>query len=181
MDWENSLWGGEQHRQFLSFLLDGEVFALDVSKVREILDRTDLTRIPRMPRYMRGALNLRGAVVPVIDLRVKFGLEPAEVTLDTCVIVIEVVVDGETSVIGGLVDAVDEVFELPEDRLEPAPRMGARLDAEFIEAMGRRDDDFVIILDADRVFSVDEVIEIRSSVSDATTNDEETTAEAADV
>lgn len=177
MDWSDQLWGGEQHRQFLSFALDGEVFALDVAKVREILDRTDTTRIPRMPGYMRGALNLRGSVVPVIDLRVKFGLEPVEPTPDTCVVVIEVDVDGETAVIGGMVDAVEEVFELPEDRLEAPPKMGAKLDAEFIEAMGRRDDGFVIILNADRVFSVDEVIEIRQSVAEAAPSD---TAEVAD-
>lgn len=179
MDWSDQLWGGEQHRQFLSFVLDGEVFALDVSKVREILDRTDTTRIPRMPAYMRGALNLRGAVVPVIDLRVKFGLEPVDPTPDTCVVVIEVEVDGEPAVIGGMVDAVEEVFELPEDRLESPPKMGAKLDAEFIEAMGRTEDGFVIILDADRVFSVDEVIEIRASVADTVAGDADT-AEVAD-
>lgn len=178
MDWSDQLWGGEQYRQFLSFVLDGEVFAFDVAKVREILDRTDTTRIPRMPPYMRGALNLRGSVVPVIDLRVKFGLEPVEPTPDTCVVVIEVEVDGEPAVIGGMVDAVEEVFELPDDRLEAPPKMGARLDVEFIEAMGRREEDFVIILDADRVFSVDEVIEIRASVEDPT--EQTDTAEVAD-
>ncbi len=170
MDWENALWGGEQHQQFLSFLLDGEVFAFDVSKVREILDRTDITRIPRMPPYMRGALNLRGAVVPVVDLRVKFGMEPVAPTQDTCVIVIDADVDSEITVIGGLVDAVQEVFEVPESDLEPPPRMGAKLDTEFIAAMGRREDGFVIILDAARVFSVDEVIEIRSSIAEGETS-----------
>lgn len=177
MDWSDPLFGGEQHRQFLSFVLDDEVFALDVEKVREILDRTDTTRIPRMPAYMRGALNLRGSVVPVIDLRVKFGLEPVEPTLDTCVIVMEVEVDGEPAVIGGMVDAVREVFELPEERLEAPPKMGTKLDAEFIQSMGRMEDGFVIILDADKVFSVDEVIEIRASVAEA---GEAEAAEAAD-
>lgn len=155
---------GTATRQFLSFVLDDEVFALDVARIREILDRTDTTRIPRMPPFMRGALNLRGSVVPVVDLRVKFGLPSVEPTVDTCVIVLDVNVDDESTLIGAMVDGVREVFEQEGDGLEPPPRIGAKLDVSFIEGMARHDDEFLIVLDADRVFSADEIITIRSSV-----------------
>jgi len=152
--------------QLLSFVLDDEVFAVGVSHVREILDRTDTTRIPRMPAFMRGALNVRGSVVPVVDLRVKFGLPAAEVTVDTCVIIAEVTVDGETTVLGALVDAVRDVFEVGPEDLSAPPRMGTKLDTHFIEAMARHGEEFIIVLDIDRVLSADEIIALRDSVTD---------------
>jgi len=153
--------------QLLSFVLDREQFAVRINNVHEILDRTDMTRIPRMPSYMRGALNVRGAVVPVVDLRVKFGLPPAEITLDTCVILIEVNVDEEPTVLGALVDAVRDVFEVAEEDLSAPPRMGAKLDTEYIEAVARQEDEFFIVLNMDKVLSADEVIALRTSVEPA--------------
>ncbi len=153
--------------QLLSFVLDREQFAVRITNVHEILDRTDMTRIPRMPAYMRGALNVRGSVVPVVDLRVKFGLPAAEVTPDTCVILIEVRVDDEPTVLGALVDAVRDVFEVGPDDLNPPPRMGAKLDTEYIEAVARQEDEFFIVLNMDKVLSADEVIALRSSVETA--------------
>ena len=156
---------GVQVAQLLSFVLDGEVFAVSISKTREILDRTDMTRVPRMPAYMRGALNVRGAVVPVVDLRVKFGLPPADFTLDTCVILFEVEVDGELTVLGGLVDAVRDVFEVVPEDLNAPPRMGAKLDTEYIEAVARHEGELIIVLNMDRVLSADEMIALRNSVA----------------
>lgn len=153
----------EDAHQFLSFTLDAEVFALDVHKVREVLDRTELTRVPRMPDFMRGVLNIRGSILPVIDMRVRFGMGQVVETVDTCIVVVEVDVEGETTVLGAMVDGVDEVFELDASALEPPPKMGAKLKTEFIEAMGRRDDGLIIILDADRVFSSDEIVAVRSA------------------
>lgn len=153
----------EGTRQFLAFSLDGEVFAIDVAQIREILDRTNLTRIPRMPSFMRGVINLRGAVVPVIDMRTKFEMGRVSETVDTCIIVTEVELDGEKAVIGAMVDAVQEVFELDSRQLEPPPRMGTKLDTQFIEAMGRWNDGFVIVLDVDRVFSADELLAAQST------------------
>lgn len=143
----------EQTRQFLAFRLDEESFALDVAQIREILDRTPITRIPRMPSFMKGVINLRGAVVPVVDMRIKFDLGRVEETVDTCIIVVEIQVGGDQTVIGALVDAVQEVFELTPEQIEAPPRIGTKLSTEFIEGMGRREDGFVIVLDADRVFS----------------------------
>lgn len=157
--------GGDETRQFLSFMLDDEVFALDVARIREILDRIETTRVPRMPAFMRGVLNIRGMVVPVVDLRVKFGLDPIEPTVDTCVIVAEVDVDGEVTVVGALVDRVREVFELTSESIEPAPRIGAKLDAEFIEAMAHYGDEVLIVLDIDHVLAVDEIIAVRKAAN----------------
>lgn len=153
----------EQARQFLTFRLDGETFALDVARIREILDRTDITRIPRMPAFMKGVINLRGSVVPVVDMRVKFDMGVVETTVDTCIVVVEVDLEGETGVIGALVDAVKEVFELEDSRIEPPPRIGTKLDTAFIEGMGKHDDEFVIVLDIDNVFSAEELEAVQTA------------------
>jgi purine-binding chemotaxis protein CheW len=155
----------ERIGQYLSFRLDGELFAMDVSCVREVIDRTEMTRIPRMPEFMRGVINLRGNVVPVVDLQMKFGIGQVEMTVDTCIVVLEVNMDEEATVVGALVDAVQEVFELGPSQIEPPPKMGARLNTEFIEGMGRLDDEFVILLDADRVFSALEIEAVQSAAN----------------
>ena len=151
--------------QYLSFRLDGELFAIDVAGVREVIDRTEMTRIPRMPEFMRGVINLRGNVVPVVDLQMKFGIGKVETTIDTCVVVLEVNVDEEPTTVGALVDAVEEVFELDPGHIEPPPKMGTRLNTDFIEGMGRLDDEFVILLDADKVFSAVEIEAVQSAAA----------------
>ncbi|MBI4330011.1 MAG: chemotaxis protein CheW [Chloroflexi bacterium] len=143
--------------QYLTFTLDEEVFALDISKVREVLDFRTVTKVPRTPVFMRGVINLRGSVVPVVDMRLKFGMSKTEKTVNTCIIIVEIALDGETAVLGALVDSVQEVMELEPDQIGPAPRIGARLRTEFIGGMGKRDDHFIIILDIDQIFSVDEL------------------------
>jgi len=152
-------------RQYLTFNLGEESFALDVANVREILEFTDLTAIPRTPEFMRGVINLRGSVVPVMDMRVKFNLTKTTKTVDTCIIVVEVSLEDEPVVLGALVDSVQEVFELEPDRIEPAPKIGKGLKTEFIRGMGKRDETFVIILDIDEVFSPDELV-ITGSMGD---------------
>jgi purine-binding chemotaxis protein CheW len=144
-------------RQYLTFLLGDEVFALDVSHVREILEFSTVTKVPRTPDYMKGVINLRGSVVPVLDMRLKFGLGQVDKTVNTCVVVVEVVCEGQVTALGALVDSVQEVFELEHDQIEPAPKIGTQLKTDFIKGMGKKDDDFVIILDIDRLFSSDEL------------------------
>jgi purine-binding chemotaxis protein CheW len=144
-------------RQYLTFQLGEEIFAIDVSHVREILEFSTVTKVPRTPAYMRGVINLRGSVVPVLDMRLKFGMSTTEKTVNTCIIVVEVFFDGETMIIGALVDSVQEVFELEPDQIEPAPRIGIQLKTEFIKGMGKRDEMFIIILDIDKVFSSEEL------------------------
>ena len=143
--------------QYLTFTLDDEVFAVNISKVREVLDFTKITKVPKTPDYLRGVINLRGSVVPVADMRLKFGLPKAEKTVNTCIVIMELSLDGDNTVLGALVDSVQEVLDLEPGQIEPAPRIGTRLKTEFIKGMGKRDDQFIIILDIDKVFSAEEI------------------------
>ncbi len=151
--------------QYLTFKLGDEIFALDISKVREVLDFTTVTKVPRTPDFMRGVINLRGSVVPVVDMRLKFGMTMTDKTVNTCIIITEISLDGDTTVLGALADSVQEVIDLEPDQIEPAPRIGTRLKTDFIRGMGKRDDHFIMILDIDRVFSAEEL----SLVQDADT------------
>ena len=144
-------------KQYLTFQLGEEVFALGVSNVREILEFTTVTKVPKTPEFMRGVINLRGSVVPVLDMRLKFGLTRTEKTVDTCIIVVEVSFEEENTIIGALVDSVQEVFDLEPDQIEPAPKIGTQLKTEFIKGMGKRDDHFIILLDIDKVFTSEEL------------------------
>jgi purine-binding chemotaxis protein CheW len=143
--------------QYLTCKLGEEVFAFDITKVREVLDFTTITKVPRTRAFMRGVINLRGSVVPVVDLRLKFGMTKTEQTVNTCVIITEVTVDGETTVLGVLADSVQEVMNLESGSIAPAPKIGTKLNTEFIRGMGKQNDRFVIILDIDKVFSVEEL------------------------
>lgn len=147
--------------QYLTFKLADELFALDIGKVREVLDFTTITKVPRTPDFMRGVINLRGSVVPVIDLRLKFGMAMAEMTVNTCVIIVEVELGEEKVVMGAMADAVQEVLDLAPDQIEPPPRIGTKLDTEFIKGMGKHAEQFIIILDIDKVFTTDEMELVR--------------------
>ena len=143
--------------QYLTFKLDDEIFAIDVSKVREILEFTSITKVPQTPEFMRGVINLRGSVVPVIDLRLNFGMAGTEQTVNTCIIVVEVDLDGEMVVLGALADSVQEVVEMEPEQIEPAPHIGTKLNTDFIKGMGKIGDEFVMILDIDKVFSSEDI------------------------
>jgi len=147
-------------RQYLTFYLGEEVFAIDVANVREILEFTTVTKVPNTPEYMRGVINLRGSVVPVLDMRQKFGMTSTEKTINTCIVVVEVVYEEEEIVVGALVDSVQEVFELEAENIEPAPRIGTHVKTEFIKGMGKKDEGFIIILDSAKVFSAEELTQI---------------------
>ncbi len=149
--------GASDTRQYLTFKLGEEVFALEVTNVREILEFIPVTKVPRTPDFMTGVINLRGSVVPVMDMRLKFGMSETEKTVNTCIIVVEVDMDGDTALLGALVDSVQEVFELEPEQIEQPPRLGLGMKTDFIKGMGKRDNQFVIILDIDKVFSMDEL------------------------
>lgn len=152
-----SVEGITETTQYLTFKLEEEIFALDVAKVREILDFSTVTKVPRTPDYMRGVINLRGSVVPVVDMRMKFGMPQTEKTVNTCIIVMEVNLDNETTILGALADSVQEVFDLEPDQIEPAPRIGTRLKVDYIKGMGKRDGNFIMILEIDQVFQGDDL------------------------
>ena len=163
-----SVTGITETTQYLTFKLDEEIFALDISKVKEVLDFTEITKIPQTPEFMKGVINLRGGVVPVVDMRLKFGMSETVRTVNTCIIIVEVTIVGETTVLGALVDSVQEVMDLEPGQIEPAPRIGTRLRTEFIRGMGKRDNHFIMILDIDRVFSADELAAVESAGARAT-------------
>jgi len=143
--------------QFLTFTLGDEVYAIDILSIREIIDYGNLTMVPMMPAFIRGVINLRGSVVPVVDLAARFGGEPAEITKRTGIIIIEIT-DGESTLsIGAVVDSVNEVLEIPPSDIEPPPSFGARIRADFIKGMGKVDGKFLVLLDVTNVLSVDEL------------------------
>lgn len=150
--------------QYLSFTLEDEVFAVDVSQVREILDLGSITRVPRTPDYMRGVINLRGSLVPVLDLRLQLGMSVTEDHLGTCIIVVEVRMDDTLIVLGALADSVQEVIEIEPEHIEDVPRLGTRLNNEFIKGMGKLDRRFVMILDIDKIFNNDELTIVQDSI-----------------
>jgi purine-binding chemotaxis protein CheW len=148
-------------RQYLTFKLGNEIFATDVAKVREVLDLTTITKIPRTPDFMAGVINLRGSVVPVVDLRLCLEMSKTESTRNTCIVVVEVLLENESTVIGALTDSVEEVIDLEPEQIQPAPRIGAQIRTDFIKGMGKRDAQFIMILDIDRVFSAEELAVVR--------------------
>lgn len=152
-------------RQYLTFKLSEEIFAIDVAKVREVLEFSTITKVPRTPEFMSGVINLRGNVVPVVDLRLCFEMSKTEKTVNTCIVVVEVLLEGEPTVIGALADSVEEVLDLEPDQIQPAPKIGTQIHTDFIKGMGKRDAQFVMILDIDRVFSAEELAVVRADVN----------------
>jgi purine-binding chemotaxis protein CheW len=122
-----------------------------------VLDFTAITKIPRTPDFMSSVINLRGNVVPVVDLRLCFEMSRTEKTVNTCIVVMEMLVEGEATVIGALADSVEEVIDLEPDQIQPPPKIGTQIRSDFIKGMGKRDSQFIMILDIDRVFSADEL------------------------
>ncbi len=152
--------GGGEHQQYLTFRLGQETFAMPILSIKEILEYPTLTNVPLMAACVRGVLNLRGSVVPVVDLAVRFGREPGQQTRRTCVVIIEVQADGEWMDVGVVVDGVNQVIDIPASEIEPPPSFGARLRADFIKGMGKVDGGFVVILDCGQVLSVHEIAEL---------------------
>lgn len=144
-------------RQFLTFILGGVMYALEIVNIKEIIEYGEVTEVPMMPPSIRGIINLRGAVVPVIDLAARFGGQPASVQRRTCIVIVEAIQTGQQSDIGIMVDAVSEVLDIAGSEIEPPPSFGARIRADFIAGMGRVAGKFVIILDIARVLTVEDM------------------------
>lgn len=143
--------------QYLTFMLGGEMFAIGILNIKEIIEYGQPTEVPMMPDYVRGVINLRGRVVPVIDLLPRFGREASPVSKRTCIVIIDVEADGERQDIGVVVDAVSEVLQIPASEIEPPPAFGAKIRADFIAGMGKVNNKFVILLNVDKVLSVEEL------------------------
>ncbi len=147
----------EEQQQYLTFMLSGETYAISILRIKEIIQYGQLTAVPRMPDFIRGVINLRGAVVPVIDLSARFGKPPTAVGRRNCIIIIEVAIGEETQNIGVMVDAVNAVLEIPAAEIEPAPTFGTNIRADFIAGMGKINGKFVIILNIQHVLSMDDM------------------------
>lgn len=150
---------------YLSFMLGEELFAVNVTKVLEILEITKITKVPKSPDYMRGVINLRGSVLPVIDTRAKFDMELTIDTVNTCIMVLNIEMDGENLVLGALVDAVQEVLEIGKEQIKPAPTIGSKYKSEFIDGMVKIDEQFIMLLNMDRVLSSNELILVKDSAA----------------
>ncbi len=142
---------------YLTFKLDQEVFAVVVSQVREVLELEKIMKVPRTLDYMLGVINVRGSVIPVMDLRQKFGLAAVEMTLYTRIIVLELYLDGEVTILGAIADSVHDVLELDSDQIAPPPKIGNHWRTEFIKGVGNSDGQFILVLDINKAFSVEEM------------------------
>jgi purine-binding chemotaxis protein CheW len=154
--------GRHDQNQYLTFVLGRETFAIGILGIKEILEYEAPTDVPMMPAFVRGVVNLRGMVVPVIDLCARFGRPSAPVTKKTCVVIVETRANEESQILGIVVDAVNEVLEIPHTEIEPAPSFGSSVRTDFIAGMGKVRDKFVVILDANRVLSLDEMENLAS-------------------
>jgi purine-binding chemotaxis protein CheW len=155
-------------RQYLTFCVSGESFAIPISAIREIIEYRQPTDVPMMPAHVRGVINLRGRVVPVIDLAVRFGRARAEVSKRTCIVILEIALDGLQQDISVVVDAVSAVVDIADADIEPPPQFGARLRADFISGMGKIAEKFVIILNVECVLSIEELSMLGGIGEDAT-------------
>ncbi|ALC15837.1 CheW protein [Desulfuromonas soudanensis] len=159
--------GQARIEQYLSFNLGEGLFAVEVRRTKEILDYREPTKVPQTPDYMLGVINLRGAVVPVIDLRRKLGLPARDVSQATCIVVLEIARDEEVLTVGVVTDSVQEVLELGAEEIEPPPRIGSGLNIDYIRGMGKKGDNFIILLDANRIFSSDEIVLLQGDLDPA--------------
>ena len=147
----------EEQQQYLTFMLSGETYAISILRIKEIIQYGQLTEVPRMPDFIRGVINLRGAVVPVIDLSARFGKSPTTLGRRNCIIIIEIAIEEGIQSIGVMVDAVNAVLEIPDSEIEPAPTFGANIRADFIAGMGKINGKFVIILNIQQVLSMEDM------------------------
>ena len=153
--------------QYMTFKLGEELFAINVAQVREVLEVSQITRIPTAPEYMRGVVNVRGKAIPVVDLRLKFGLPKGQATVHTRIVVIELEMDGEVTIVGGVADSVHEVIELEPSQINPPPSIASRWRTDLIRGMGRRGEEFIIILDINAIFSADALQLVKQSAEEA--------------
>jgi len=156
-----------EQKQYLTFLLANEEYAIGILKVKEIIEYDTVTTVPRTPKWVRGVINLRGAVVPVVDLAIKFGLELTPVTKTTCIVIVETQFESQNTTIGIIVDAVSQVMELATDDLQPVPEFGTRVKVDYLLGMAQLGKKFALLLDVDKVLSTDELLHLNGVASSA--------------
>lgn len=160
-----------EQQQYLTFLLANEEYAISILKVKEIIEYDTVTTVPKTPKWVRGVINLRGAVVPVVDLAVKFGLEERPVTKTTCIVIVETQFEGQTTTIGAIADAVSQVMDLTAEDIQPVPEFGTRVKVNYLLGMAQLGKRFALLLDVDKVLTTDELLNL-SDVSAVAENGE---------
>ncbi len=155
-----------QGLQVLSFVLDGDHFAIGIDSIQEVIEYKNVTRVPRSPEFMQGVINLRGQVIPVVDLRVLFSMAVADISLDTCIIIIDIDVDGEQCAIGIVADSVKEVVEFDVSAIQPAPKIGLSVDNRFIYGMVEQAENLLILLSIQQVFDAEDIQELLDPIED---------------
>ena len=163
---ENSLGRLAREGKYLTFALGQEEYGLEILKVREIIGCMEITHVPKTPDYIKGIINLRGKVIPVVDLRTHFGMEEIDVTEATCIIVVEITQDDHHVETGIIVDQVSEVLDITDEQIEEAPQFGSNVDTQFILGMGKIGDSVKILLEIDKVLNSGEIIDIAASVTE---------------
>jgi purine-binding chemotaxis protein CheW len=166
--------------QLLTFTLNGETYALEVASTREVLEYSDITPIPRTPSWIRGVLNLRGSVIPVLDLKEKLGMGTTEKSRDACILILEITLEDELTVVGIMADSVKEVFEMEDAKLEPPPRFGAEISTDYLRGVGRRDGQLFILLDVQRIFAASELVEADEAIAEAAASESQKLASEAE-
>jgi purine-binding chemotaxis protein CheW len=159
---------GAEQQQYLTFLLADEEFAISILKVKEIIEYDTVTKVPRTPKWIRGVINLRGGVVPVVDLAVKFGLDERPVTKTTCIVIVEVQFEAQSTTMGIVADAVSQVMELTSERIQQAPEFGTRVKMDYLLGMAQLGKKFALLLDVDKVLSTDELLSELASATGQT-------------
>lgn len=156
-----------QGLQVLSFVLGGDHFAIDIDGIQEVIEYKNVTRVPRSPEFMQGVINLRGRVIPVVDLRVLFAMTVTDISLDTCIIIIDVEVEGEPNAIGIVADSVKEVVEFDRSSIQSAPKIGLSVDNRFIYGMVEQSSNLLILLSIQQVFNAEDIQQLLDPVDDA--------------
>lgn len=153
-------------KSYLSFKVGSELFAANVNQILNILEMTKITRVPKSPKYLKGVINLRGNVLPVLDTRIKFGLEETEYTTNTCILVLEIYIKNESIHLGAIVDSVDAVLEISEDDINATPNIGTSYKADILKGFTKIGNDFIMIIDTDKVFADDEILDFQNISED---------------
>ena len=155
----------QQTESYLTFNLDNELFGINVSKVLEILEIKPITKVPKSPSFMKGVINLRGNILPVIDTRNKFCIPHLDFTIDTCIIVLNINTGNDSVLVGAIVDSVQKVIDIPAEAIQPSQTMGAIYREDFINGIAKVVDDFIMILNIDKVFSAEEISVLEAEVN----------------
>lgn len=157
---------------YLTFKLGDEIFGANVAKILNILEMTKITKVPKSPPYMKGVINLRGSVLPLIDTRIKFDLGETVYTTSTCILVLDIDLNNESVHVGALVDSVQEVIEIDDNQIQPPPSIGSKYKSEFIEGMAKINDEFIMLLNMDMIFSTQEISLLRESSGEVEVGEE---------